>query len=162
MSPVSYRASRAAVRRRRLRTIVIAVVVMCSTVAIVIALGLLEAASAPFDRTFAEQRGAHVVAIFDSAQASDTRLAQTARQPGVEVAAGPFAQTVLTVPDTRESPASSATTSFLSGPLTVVGRADPAGPVDRVNIWDGRWALVPGEIVLNQPPGRRVACSGTD
>lgn len=149
-----WRASRAAVRRRRLQTTVIALVGFCSSAAIVVALGLLDAASAPFDRTFAEQRGAHVVAAFDSAQVSDTRLAQTARRPGVEAAAGPFAQAVLTVPDSREKPASGEATSFLSGPLTVVGRADPAGPVDRVNLWSGRWATTPGEIVLNEPPGR--------
>lgn len=36
------------------------------------------------------------------------------------------------------------------GALTVVGRADPGGPVDRVTVWQGRWAAAPGEIVLNR------------
>jgi len=32
--------------------------------------------------------------------------------------------------------------------MTVVGRADPGGAVDRVVLVDGRWATAPGEIVL--------------
>ncbi|WP_433518073.1 FtsX-like permease family protein [Nonomuraea sp. CA-143628] len=133
----------AAVRRRRTQSGILAVVVMCSTVAIVVALGLLDASSGPFDRTFAEQRGAHVVATFDRAVVPDDRLVRSAQSPGVEAAAGPFGQTVLTVADTRQS--------LPPGPLTLVGRADPRGPVDRVDLWTGRWAVKPGEIVVNRP-----------
>jgi putative ABC transport system permease protein len=39
------------------------------------------------------------------------------------------------------------------GALTVVGRADPGGQVDRVSVWQGRWATNAGEIVLNRTPG---------
>ncbi|MFJ2674036.1 FtsX-like permease family protein [Streptomyces sp. NPDC087525] len=163
-----WHASRAAVRRRRLQTAVIGLVVFASTVAIVVALGLLEAASAPFDRAFAQQRGAHVVASFDRAGVSDAQLAATARRPGVEAAAGPFQQAVITLPDAgavadkgpaekgpaekgsaekgSEPPAAPRT---ITGPLTVVGRADPGGPVDRVRLLAGRWATRPGEIVLH-------------
>lgn len=35
------------------------------------------------------------------------------------------------------------------GTLTVVGRADPAGPVDRIALLEGHWATAPGEIVVN-------------
>lgn len=133
----------AAVRRRRLQSAILAVVVLCSTVAIVVALGLLEASSGPFDRTFAAQRGAHLVATFDRAAVPDELLARTAGRPGVEAAAGPFAQKVLTVADTRQS--------LPPGPLTVVGRPGPGGPVDRVDLWTGRWAARPGEIVVNRP-----------
>jgi putative ABC transport system permease protein len=133
----------AAVRRRRLQSAILAVVVLCSTVAIVVALGLLEASSGPFDRTFAAQRGPHVVATFDRAAVSDALLAETARRPGVEAAAGPYGQSVVTVADTRQS--------LPPGPLTVVGRPGPGGPVDRVELWAGRWAERPGEIVVNRP-----------
>ncbi|MCL7379701.1 ABC transporter permease [Streptomyces sp. 35G-GA-8] len=159
-----WRASRAAVRRRRLQTIVIGLVVFSSTVAIVVALGLLEAASAPFDRAFAQQRGAHVVASFDRAGVPDARLGATARRPGVEAAAGPFEQAVITVPDAGEGAGGGSGTGtgggagtesgapaaprVITGPLTVVGRADPAGPVDRVRLLAGRWVTRPGEIVL--------------
>ena len=60
-----WRAARAAVRRRRLQTLVIALVTLTSTAATVVALGLLDAASAPFDKAFGRQRGPHVTAVFD-------------------------------------------------------------------------------------------------
>ncbi|MEZ0070883.1 FtsX-like permease family protein [Planotetraspora sp. GP83] len=146
-------ASRAAVKRRRLQTFVIGLVVLTSTVAFVVALGLLDATSAPFDRTFDQQRGAHLVAAFDPAKATDARLAQSAHQPGVEAVAGPFAEAVLTAPPTTSPPTEGAY-SPPPGPITVVGRADPGGPVDRVDLWGGRWVTGPGEIVLMRPPSQ--------
>jgi putative ABC transport system permease protein len=138
-----WRVAAAAARRRRFQSVILAVVVLCSTVAIVVALGLLEAASAPFDRTFAQQHGAHAVAAFDRTAVSDGQLAQTSQNPAVEAVAGPFGQAVITVTDTGYGPP--------PGPLTVVGRTDPGGPVDRVNLWAGHWATAPGQIVLNRP-----------
>jgi putative ABC transport system permease protein len=145
-----WRASRAAVKRRRLQTFVIGLVVLCSTTTILLGLGLLAAASAPFDNAFAQQRGAHTVATFDASKVSSARLAATARRPGVEAAAGPFGQAVLEMPeDWLWMPA---------GSLSVVGRAEPDGPVDRIHLLEGRWATAPGEIVINWPiagtPGR--------
>ncbi|NRQ39436.1 FtsX-like permease family protein [Nonomuraea sp. NN258] len=134
------------------------VVVFCSTVAIIIALGLIEPAAAPFDRAFDRQHGAHAVAAFDPtafgpaasdpaapdpAEVGADRLARTAARPGVAAVAGPFEQAAVTVADTGQS--------LPPGPLTVVGRADPGGPVDRVELWAGRWARAAGEIVLNRP-----------
>ncbi|GAA4938738.1 putative ABC transport system permease protein [Nonomuraea thailandensis] len=136
-----WRASRAAVRRRRVQTFVLGVVVFCSTVAIVVALGLLESVSAPFERAFEGQRGAHVVASYDPGRV--TRAALAARPRGVEAVAGPFAQAVVTIPETFEH--------LPPGPLTVVGRSSPGGPVDRLDLWAGRWPARPGEIVLDRP-----------
>ncbi|MER7818609.1 FtsX-like permease family protein [Streptomyces sp. NPDC096153] len=136
-------ASRAAVKRRRLQTIVIGLVVLCSATTILLGLGLLTAASAPFDKAFSQQRGAHTVAAFDTAKASPAQLAQTARRPGVEAAAGPFGQAVLEMPDDW--------LWMSAGSLSVVGRADPDGPVDRIRLLEGRWATAPGEIVVNWP-----------
>ncbi|MFE7270323.1 FtsX-like permease family protein [Streptomyces sp. NPDC057623] len=136
-------AARAAVRRRRLQTLVIALVTLTSTAAMVVALGLLDAASAPFDKAFARQRGPHVVAAFDPAEVSDAQLTAAARAPGVEAAAGPYAQATLELPD-------SSMRFGLGTEITVVGRADPEGPVDRLDLWAGRWATRPGEIVLNR------------
>jgi putative ABC transport system permease protein len=137
--------ARAAVRRRRLQTIVVGLVVAVSTATIVLALGLLTSAAAPFDQAYEQQRGAHLEVTFDSALVSAAELAATADRPGVEGAAGPFGQVVLdssTAPDGMPLP-----------PLTTVGRADPGGEVDRVNVWEGRWATKPGEIVVSAPPG---------
>ncbi|MFB6562159.1 FtsX-like permease family protein [Streptomyces sp. NPDC056400] len=135
-----WRASRAAVRRRRLQTFVIGLVVLCSTTTVLLALGLLDAASSPFDRAYAAQRGPHTVATFDTTKASPEQLAKTADRPGVEAAAGPFEQTVLDVP--------AGWLWMAGGSLTVVGRADPGGPVDRIELLEGHWATAPGEIVI--------------
>ncbi|MFD4245940.1 FtsX-like permease family protein [Streptomyces sp. NPDC058525] len=136
-----WRASRAAVKRRRVQTFVIGLVVLCSTTTVLLALGLIAAASGPFDQAYAAQRGAHVVASFDTSKVSAEQLAGTGGRPGVEAAAGPFGQAAVAVPrGWLGSP---------GGSLTVVGRADPGGPVDRVEILRGRWAAAPGEIVVN-------------
>ncbi|MEO3929671.1 FtsX-like permease family protein [Micromonosporaceae bacterium B7E4] len=139
-----WRAARAAVRRRKLQTVVIGLVLLFSAATTVMALGLLVASTAPFDDAFDRQRGAHAVATYDSARVSGAQLEQAARRGGVEAVAGPFAQAVLEVP--LKGP------GLPGGPLNVVGRADPAGPVDRVDLWAGRWPSAPGEIVLNDTP----------
>ncbi|MFG2990321.1 FtsX-like permease family protein [Streptomyces sp. NPDC048257] len=135
-----WRASRAAVKRRRLQTFVIGLVVLCSTTTVLLALGLLDAASSPFDQAYAAQRGAHTVATFDTAKVSAEQLTRTVRQPGVEAAAGPFGQGVVDVPE--------GWLWMAGGSLTVVGRADPGGPVDRIELLEGHWATAPGEIVV--------------
>ncbi|MGI5336579.1 ABC transporter permease [Streptomyces sp. CA-181903] len=155
-------ASRAAVRRRKVQTAVIGLVVLCSTTTILLALALLGAASAPFERAFDRQRGAHVVAAFDRAKVSDGQLARTAGRPGVEAASGPYPQAVVDVPaQWRWVP---------PGPLTVVGRSDPAGGVDHVRLLAGRWATGPGEIVVSWhgrespgpiEPGTKLTLRGT-
>jgi len=142
----AWRVARAAVRRRRLQTIVIGVVVGVSTATMVLALALLTMAAAPFDRAYAQQSGAHLVAGFDSAVVSDVELTRAADRPSVEAVAGPFGQVTLHDPTSD--------TMFLPPTMTTVGRADPGGPVDRVTVWQGRWATGPGEIVLNRTPGQ--------
>jgi putative ABC transport system permease protein len=139
-----WRASRGAVRRRRLQTVVIGIVVGLSTAMSVVALGLLAASSAPFDHAYAKQSGAHVIAAFDPAKVSNAALAQAAKSPEVDAVAGPFAAATLDVTLDR-GPSDPL-------PLTMVGRADPGGGVDRLNLWKGRWATRPGEMVLNQNP----------
>lgn len=131
-----WRAARAAVRRRRLQTIVIGVVVGLSTMMIVVALGLLDASSGPFDRAFDQQRGAHLSVTYDPHSALSPA-------PQVAAAAGPFGLVPL---DLTMDP------GFPAIPMTVVGRGDPAGAVDRLNVWQGRWVRAPGEIVLDENP----------
>ncbi|MGW1909210.1 FtsX-like permease family protein [Streptomyces sp. NPDC002076] len=142
-----WRASRAAVRRRRLQTTVIAVVVLVSSTALVVALGLLDAASGPFDRIFGQAHGAHVVATFDATKVSGAELARTAHRPGVRASAGPFPEAVVDLPRSAvaELP------GMGPGPLTVVGRAGPGGPVDRLDLFAGHWATGPGQLVLELP-----------
>ncbi|MBG0562417.1 ABC transporter permease [Actinoplanes aureus] len=137
-----WRTARAAVRRRKLQTFVIFLVVLMCTATVTVSLVLLDAASAPFDRAFAEQKGAHAVAAYDPAKVTGAQLA--AARTGVEAANGPFGQVVLE-PDDSPAPG-------VDGPLTVVGRADPGGAVDQIDLWRGRWPSAPGEIVLDETP----------
>ncbi|MFF0266472.1 FtsX-like permease family protein [Kribbella sp. NPDC004536] len=133
--------ARAAVRRRRVQTVVIGVVVLLSTTMIVVALGLLAASSGPFDRAYSRQSGAHLVVSYDRSKVSDSEL--TAKASAAEAFAGPFGVTTLDLGSTPKGDSDS---------LVTVGRADPNGPVDRLNVWKGRWADKPGEIVLNRNP----------
>lgn len=134
--------SRAAVRRRRVQTLVIGVVVLLSTTMIVVALGLLAASSGPFDQAYTKQSGAHLTASYDRSKVSDAQLTKAAQS--ASAVAGPFGQATLEVSSMQ----------MMGDPLSLltVGRADPGGPVDRLNVWKGRWADKPGEIVLNKNP----------
>jgi len=131
--------ARAAVRRRRVQTVVIGVVVLLSTTMIVVALGLLAASSGPFDHAYAKQSGSQLTASYDRSKVTDAQLTAAARSAAA--VAGPFAQATLELDRTQ-----------LMDSLVTVGRADPGGAVDRLNVWKGRWATKPGEIVLNRNP----------
>jgi putative ABC transport system permease protein len=147
-----WRVARAAVRRRKVQTIVIGLVVAVSTGTIVLALGLLSSASAPYDKAFAQQSGAHVVAAFDRSLVTDAQLVASARKPQVEALAGPFVQATITTTGGNAP---------MKRSLTTVGRADPGGPVDRLDLWSGRWVNRPGEVVLNEVPGDPLVSLGT-
>ena len=71
------RAIRGGVARRRVQTIVIALVLLVSTGASVLALALVVDSSAPFDHSFAAQRGAHLAVIVDPARATPADVAGT-------------------------------------------------------------------------------------
>ncbi len=143
------RAARGGLARRggrRVQTMVIGLVVLISTAACTLALGLLVDSNAPFDHAFAPQRGAQVMAtVTPSAQ-----LAATTRLPGVTAAAGPFAETTVTMTIPQAGGPGDGPSGVFQGQLTVVGRASPGGPVDDVTLTAGRWARQPGEIVLER------------
>jgi putative ABC transport system permease protein len=142
-----WRASRAAVKRRKVQTFVIGLVVALSAMSAVLGLGLLQASTGPFEQAFATQHGAHAVVAFDPAQATAQQLAATAHAAGVTGASGPFPAADVAVETGPEQ----------DGTLqrTLVGRPQPgSGDVDRVRVWQGRWATAPGEVVLNEPPNQ--------
>jgi putative ABC transport system permease protein len=127
------------VGRRRVQTIVIGLVVLIAVTAAVLGGSLLVASDAPFDRAFGQQNGAHLTAQFDAGKATAAQLSASAHAAGVTAAAGPFRTASITPVDDRDR---------ARPPLTVVGRADPGGPVDAVTLLKGRWVTGPGEIVL--------------
>jgi putative ABC transport system permease protein len=131
------RAVRGGIARRRVQTIVIALVVTISTTSTVVALALVVNSAAPFDRAFASQRGADIAAAINPSVSAE-RLAKTAHVTGVTAAAGPFPETTVSI---RSG-------GFAFGPQTMVGRPTPGGAVDDLVIEDGHWATKPGQIVL--------------
>ncbi len=138
-------AARGGVARRRATTIVIGVVVLVSTAACVLALGLVVDSASPFDTAFAAQHGAHLVATVDATGATPTRLAATRRLPGVTASAGPY-------PEVTVSPlikVGSERGGFGAPSLTLVGRPSATGPLDDLILERGHWPRQPGEVVLS-------------
>jgi putative ABC transport system permease protein len=136
---------------RRVQIVVIFLVLLASTAAATVGVALLAVDSGgPFQRSFAAQHGADVVAGMDSARATTAQLAATSRVPAVTRAAGPFPEASMTL----DSGGSQLAT------LTAAGRASPAGPVDDLTMTEGRWPRRPGEIViasdLGQGPNTQV------
>ena len=81
---------------RFLQTTVVGLVVLASTAASALALGMIAETNAPFDHAFARDYGAQVAVTADTSQASPAQLAATTRLPGVTAAAGPFPETGAT------------------------------------------------------------------
>jgi putative ABC transport system permease protein len=135
------RAVRGGLGRRRVQAAVICLVLLASTAASVLALGLIADSSAPFDHAFATQRGADVTAAM-SPRVPSAELAATTRLPEVTAAAGPLPE-VLIQSEQGGQP---------NPPMTLVGRASPGGPVDDITLQAGHWADQPGQIVVASDP----------
>jgi putative ABC transport system permease protein len=156
------RAARGGLARRRVQTLVIGLVVLISTAACVLALGLVVDSGSPFDTGFAAQRGAHLAATVDAGRATAARLRATAGLPGVTASSGPFPEVTIT-PLLPGPPGYGG--EFTGPPLTLVGRAAPGGPLDDLDMQQGRWPQRPGEVVLSRdstrvPVGARITLSG--
>lgn len=135
---VLVRVVRSGMARRRTQTLVIALATLLAVTASVLAGALLVASRAPFDRAFARQQGAQLTAEFDARRAGTAQLASSAHASGVTGSSGPFPTTTVTPEQ--------------AGALSVVGRADPGGAVDRLTVMSGRWPRRTGEIVLASDP----------
>lgn len=141
------RVVRAGVGRRRAQTLITVVTTLISVTAAILAAGLLVASSAPFDSAFARQHGAQLAAQFDGAAVSAAQLDGTADAAGVTAAAGPFPTATVRA---RAGEGSELVPAGLDlGPLTVVGRARPGGPVDALTLLDGHWPTGPGQLVVS-------------
>jgi putative ABC transport system permease protein len=137
------RAVRGGVARRRVQTIVIALVLLISTGASVLALALVVDSSAPFDHSFAAQRGAHLGLIVNPARATRADVAATTRLRQVTATAGPFAALSIAA-----QLAGQAGPNGSLPPMTLAGRPAPGGRVDDVALQSGHWADQPGQLVL--------------
>jgi putative ABC transport system permease protein len=135
------RAVRGGLGRRRVQAAVICLVLLASTAASVLALGLIVDSRAPFDHAFAAQRGADVTAAVSS-RVPSAELAATTRLPEVTAAAGPFAEVLI----------QSEQGGLPNPPMMLVGRASPGGPIDDLTLQSGHWADQPGQIVVASDP----------
>ena len=142
-------AARGAVARRRATTIVIGVVVLVSTAACTLALGLVVDSSSPFASAFAAQRGAHLAVTVDTSRATLAQLTATGKVPGVTALSGPFGEVTVN----PVIGGGSGGPGYSAPPITLVGRPSPGGPVDDLTLIHGRWPQRPGEFVLSSDSG---------
>jgi putative ABC transport system permease protein len=84
-------------RRHKVQTIVIAVVLFVATASATLGLALLAATNGPFTHAFSAQRGADVTVTANAARASNADLAATVHVSGVTALAGPFAEATVQV-----------------------------------------------------------------
>ncbi|MCF2531623.1 ABC transporter permease [Yinghuangia soli] len=140
------RAAWSAIVRRRVQTLVTAVVALLATATAVLGLGLLVASMGPFDRAFARLNGAHAAVSVDAAKATPEQIQAGAARAGSGITAfgGPY-PSVSAVP---EPVAGVGNGHVVPEAVTVVGRTSPDGPLDELKMVSGRWVRAPGEIVF--------------
>ena len=151
-------AARGGLSGRRVQAIVIGLVVLLSTAASTLGLGLVVESHAPFDHAFAAQHGANVTATITDA--TPAQLAAATHVPGVTASAGPFPESTVSVtaqvtPSIHVSNGKAATGTPIAvhQQLTLVGRSSPGGPVDDLTLTSGHWPTGPGQIVLSSASG---------
>jgi putative ABC transport system permease protein len=127
-------------RRRKVQTAVIALVVFLSSLTATLALTLLVETDAPFDRAFNQVQGAHLFVTFDASRVTESQVQATRSLAAVSAAAGPW---VLT-------PASIAFPDGRTRVIPVAGRDQAGGAVDRLTLDAGRFVQRRGEVVLSR------------
>src|SRR5437660_3803576 len=125
-------------RRRKLQSTIILLVVALASFAGTLALSLLVEVNGPFDRAFQQANGAHLVMSFDSRRVSAQQVVATASLAAVSQATGPFSELPIGI--------------TLNGGdrfLTVQGRNRSDTAVDRISIESGRWVRANREAVIS-------------
>ena len=139
-------AARGGLGGRRLQAIIIGLVVLVSTAASTLALGMLADAHSPFDHAFARQQGADLAFTVDTAHVDAAQLAKATHVKGVTAVAGPFAAddsvtAKITLPRIK------GTLDGIS--LDLVGRSAPGGPVDDLTLQQGHWPTSDNQLVAS-------------
>ena len=128
------------VRRRKLQTAIVALVVFLSCTTAILALTLLVETDAPYDRAFQQAQGAHLFVGFDGSYVTEAQVRNTGSLPVVSASNGPW----------RLVPASIVIAGGRIRTMPIAGRADPGGAVDRLSLDSGRWVQGNGEVVLSR------------
>ncbi len=139
-----FHAARGGLGGRRLQAIIIGLVVLVSTAASTLALGMLADAHSPFDHAFASQHGADLAFTVDTSTASAAQIAAATKVAGVTAVAGPF----VTESVTAQVPLPQVG-GTISTPLNLVGRSSPGGPVDDLTVQQGHWPTNDSQVVLS-------------
>lgn len=136
-------------RRRRLQTLVVFVIAVLAVSVGAMGGTLLLQTSSPYDHAFADLAGPHLVVVFDARKVTSRQVAATAGLAAVTYTAGPWV--AAEVPFEKGSTHLTATARFSQkSTLTVLGRDDPGGNLDRAAVVSGRWVRGPGEIVVTR------------
>src|ERR1700761_2040608 len=140
-----FHAARGGLGGRRLQAVIIGLVLLVSTAASTLALGMLADAHSPFDHAFAAQHGADLAFTVDTSVASAGQITAAMKAAGGTAVDGPFA---------ADSVTAQVTIPQVGGPLngvqlTLVGRPSPGGPVDDLTLQQGHWATSDSQIVVN-------------
>ncbi len=132
------------VRRRRLQSAVIVLMVTLASATITLGLTLLREASSPYDRAFEAQKGAHLQVFYDAGMVTPDQLAATPATLGASSFAGPWPDVYVTLQhgESRYQ-------------LDLVGRDSPQGTVAVLRMTAGRWVQAPGEVVVNHSFARQ-------
>ncbi|HZT95827.1 MAG TPA: ABC transporter permease [Chloroflexota bacterium] len=149
------------VRRRKLQTVVIMLVVLLSSGAATLALSLIVESDAPYDRAFQRANGPHLVLTFDAHRTSKSRLRQTAVARVVTAAAGPWpvVETAM-VPVVRNQGRAGGPAPFSPTlDAVVVGRSNPRPAVDRITIESGTWARSLGGLDVSRSAADQLGLS---
>ena len=132
------------VRRRRLQSALIVVMVALASGTITLGINLLLESHSPYDRAFEAQHGAHLRVFYDAGRVTHGQLASTPATIGASASAGPWPNVYVTVLH-RESPPGQSRYQ-----LDLVGRDSPQGPTERLRLASGRWVQAPGEVVVTR------------
>jgi putative ABC transport system permease protein len=132
------------VRRRRLQSAVIVIMVALASGTITLGLNLLLESRGPYDRAFKAQNGAHLKVFYDASQVTPGELASTSATIGASSAAGPWPDVYVTLFHPESSDGKS------RHPLDLVGRDSAQAPAERFHMTSGRWVEAPGEVVVTR------------
>jgi putative ABC transport system permease protein len=138
--------------RRLAQSLVVAGVLLFSTVAATLALAELTSADQGFGASLAAQHEAQLAVTINQARVTAAQLAATRHLSGVMQTSGPYPEATITA----TAPGAAAS----SPKFTVVGRASPGGTLDRIawntSLLDGitkghsKWPSKMGEISIAQ------------
>ena len=140
--------ARAGASRRKLQSLILILVTTGSMAAALLAAQLLAGVDAPFDQAFNRQQGSELTLQYDASAVGTSQVAATAHAHGVTASAGPFPTTVLSGYTTDLNLPGLDLTDFPLPQMQLIGRAEPGGPVDDVQLTTGHWPTAANQIVI--------------